>query len=252
MWDMSDNARILDHLMTGVLGYTSYMAQGGDWGSFVTSVLGSWRYPACKLVNLNMCGISPPKTALLTLPLFLLPVSWRQWVLNYIYSGEERRDFSRSVAYIKNGTGYFLQQATRPLSIGYALYDSPIGLLAWVGEKYKDLVDPEVLSEVKEDILTTVSLYYLTHTFHTTALPYRENSQLYRKRLVIDKPYGLSRFPYDIFISPVSWVRAVHPNLVFVRRHDRGGHFPALEVPDLLVGDLREMVEVNKRLFTES
>lgn len=249
MWDMQDNARILDHLMTGVLGYSSYMAQGGDWGSIMATVLGSTKFPACKLINLNMCGVSPPKTAFLTLPLFALPTSWRQWMMSFIYTEEEQRDFSRTVDVVKNILGYFVPQATRPLSIGYALYDSPMGLLVWIGERYKDLVDPEILPCVREDILTTISIYFFTHTFHSAALPYYENAGLVKKNLVITKPLGLSRFPFDVNIPPISWVKALHPNVVFVQRHERGGHFPGLEVPELLVGDLREMIVKNGALF---
>lgn len=250
LWTMSDNARILDHLMTGILGYPSYMAQGGDWGSIICTILGSTNFPACKLINLNMCSTPPPIKALLTLPLFLLPTSWRQYIYSWIYSEEELRDFSRTVGFMKNGMGYFVQQLTRPMSIGYALYDSPIGILAWIGEKYKEHIDPELLPHLTQDILTTLSLYYLTHTIHTAALPYRENQALYGRNMVITKPFGLSTFPYDIFVSPVSWVRAVHgEKLVFMKRHEKGGHFAALEVPELLAGDLREMVKENRALF---
>ncbi|KAK7689023.1 hypothetical protein QCA50_007714 [Cerrena zonata] len=242
-WSMGDNARIFDYLMTGVLGYPAYMAQGGDWGAFITSFLGSADFPACKMVNLNMLNGPPSTRALLTLPLLFLPTTWREWIYSKIYTEQELQDLSRSFAFLKSGLGYFLQNNTRPLTIGYVLYDNPVGILAWIGEKYKEHVDPTILPDRLHDILVTVSLYYLSGTAHTSGLPYKENNHLFKEKRHITEPYGISRFPYDIFLNPLSWVTKNNPGeVVLVRRHDRGGHFAALEVPDLLVGDLREMV----------
>lgn len=259
---MTDNARVLNTLMTSILGYSSYMAQGGDWGSLVTTVLGTSQFPACRLINLNMSVSRPPPLAMLGLGLsLLLPTSFRLWLLSKIYSEDECHDFSRSWNFLKTGMGYYLQQLTRPFTIGYAIGDSPLGVLAWVGEKYYEHVDPDIYDQpaTKEDILTTVTLYYLTGSFATSALPYKENaSQLLEPPIVISKPYGLSRFPYDIFVVPVSWIRAAHRGwpwskesgeCVFVRRHEHGGHFPGLEVPEELAQDLRAMAEKNRALF---
>ncbi|KAL4251319.1 peptidase S33 family protein [Abortiporus biennis] len=250
-WTMADNARVINVLMTGVLGYDSYMAQGGDLGGVITANLGTPKFPACKLINLNGVGFPPPFTALLTLPLFLFPTSFRKWIYSKIYSEEERDDFYRSIQFLKKGFAYFLQQATRPMTIGYALYDSPIGILSWIGEKFPELMDPDVSPSLTHDILTTISIYYLTRTIHTAALPYLQNFQSVQDPIVT-KPYGLSRFPHDVFMLPISWIHAKFKNLVFVRRHDHGGHFPALEVPDLLVGDLREMIVQNGILFEQN
>lgn len=242
-WTMHDNARIFDHLMTGVLGYSAYMAQGGDWGSFVTRFLGTNAFPACKMVNFNMMNGRPPVSALLTLPFFLLPTAWRQWLYSKLFTEEELQDFARSVHFAKTGLGYFLQNNTRPLTIGYVLYDNPLGILAWIGEKYKEHVDPTIFPDRVHDMLTTVSLYYLSGTAHTSGLPYKENAHLFGEKTLVTKPYGLSRFPFDIFIDPLPWIKAGNPGeLIYAKRHDRGGHFAALEVPELLAGDLREMV----------
>lgn len=246
---MGDNARIFDHLMTGVLGYKSFMAQGGDWGGMVTGILGGEGFPACKLVGMNMSNSRPTLGALLTLPFFLLPTSWRQWLYSKIYSETELNDMHHSKEFMKNGMGYFHQQATRPLSIGYALYDSPVGILAWIGEKYIELMDPSIFPERIQEMLTTVSLYYLTGSIHTSALPYRENLVYFQQKLLITKPYGLFRFPYDVFMFPVAWTKATNPKMVFFRRHDKGGHFPALEVPDELVSDIRELFIQSGHVF---
>ena len=246
-WTMEDNARVLDQLMTGVLGYPAYMAEGGDFGGFICLYLGSDRYPACKLLDVIQAPLPPPPSLWLTLPFFLLPTKWRKWLYSWVFSEEELADFARNGAFLKNGMGYYVEQTTRPFSIGYALYDSPIGLLAWIGEKYREFGDPEV--DFTHFILTTVSIYYLTRSFPTSALPYGENTDAYSKRLVITKPYGSSRFAYDILHVPNSWVKARHPKQVFYRRHQRGGHFPSFDAPALLTQDLRDMVAANRALF---
>lgn len=238
-WTLHDNARIFDHLMTGVLGYKSYMANGGDFGGVICKSLGTAEFPACKLLNVCTPPSRPTTGAMLTLPFFILPQSWRSWLYSKIYTEEERSDLGRFMGFIKTGLGYFIQQATRPLTIGYALHDSPVGLLAWIGEKYKNLLDPEIVAESTKFILTTVSIYYLTGTFVTSTLPYRENSL--GKSVTSTKPHGCSLFAYDIGVVPVSWIKAQYRDLVFAHRHSRGGHFPGYEVPELLVADIREL-----------
>ena len=247
---MGDNARIFDHLMTGVLGYSSYMASAGDWGALVCLNLGSDKYPACKALELTGCPAQPTFGALLTAPFFLLPTSWRKWLYSKIYSGDELFDFARVGHFITTGTGYYIQQMTHPLTIGYAVNDSPLGILAWIGDKYHDLVDPDIFPEATDFIITTVSIYFLTQTFATATLPYAENVKSYGERMVITKPYGFSRFPFDVLNFPVSWVRAQHPKLILTRSHQRGGHFPGFEVPDLLADDIRAVVSSQGVLFS--
>ena len=249
-WTMEDNARVFDHLMTGVLGYSSYMAEGGDWGSFIASYLGTSKYPACKVVEITALHARPTFGALLTLPFFLLPTSWRKWLYGKIYSDTELYDFARIGQLLKNGLGYFVEHATRPLTIGYALHDSPIGILAWIGEKYPEFIDPEIVPEATDFILTTVSLYYLTGSFGTAGLPYRDNSKALFQRRHIEKPYGVTHFHYDVNNFPESWIRVRYPNMIFMRRHSRGGHFPGFEVPELLASDLREIAASQRALFT--
>lgn len=243
---MADNARIFDHLMTGVLGYPSYMAEGGDWGSLLSLNLGTERFPACKLVHVTSRSAGPTLGALLTLPFFLLPTSWRQWLYSKIYSEEELFDFGRAKQMIRTGLGYFIEQATRPCTIGFALNDSPVGLLAWIGEKYREWMDPDVVPHATDFILTTVSIYFLSQSFASSTVPYKENTF---EKVQVTTPLGLSRFPFDVTNSPESWVRATHRRVVFSRSHERGGHFPAYEVPEVLAGDLRELLRDQSGLF---
>lgn len=249
-WTMKDNARVFDRLMVGVLGYPSYMAQGGDWGSWVTCALGSPGYPNCKMVNLNLLPARPPATAFFSLLPFLLPVSWRTWMLSKVYTDQERADFSRTGRLLKHGMGYFAQQATRPTTVAYAMSDSPIAILAWIGEKYSgEFSDPSVVPHLTEDILTTLSIYFFTQTLGTAGLPYRESLSIMMDKITLSKPVGSSRFPYDVMLFPMSWLRSAYPSIFYYKRHENGGHFAALEVPDLLAGDLRQMVKLKRDLF---
>ncbi|KAI0811090.1 epoxide hydrolase N terminus-domain-containing protein, partial [Irpex lacteus] len=185
----------------------------GDFGALVATYLGTNEYPSCKLLNICATPANPTICALLTLPFWLLPVTWRQWLYSKIYTEDERKGLSRVRDYLKTGLGYFIEQATQPMTIGYALHDSPIGLLAWIGEKYKELVDPEVLPAATNFILTTVSLYYLTGSFVTSTLPYHENTKTFSKTLRIVKPLGVSHFPYDCLNVPLGWIKSQHRNV---------------------------------------
>lgn len=160
-------------------------------------------------------------------------------------------DFSRTKWYIMNGSGYFIQQLTHPFIIGYALYDSPVAILAWIGEKYKELMDPVTVSDptAREFILTTISIYYLTNTFVSSALPDSENTKTFGQKIRTTKPYATSRHPHDVTNVPEAWIRAQHPNMIFRRVHQQGGHFPGYETPELLAAGLRELAASGKSLF---
>ena len=248
-WGMDDNARILNHLMTGVQGYESYMTEAVAFGALVGMYMVGHEYPACKLLDICAVPANPTFGAMLTLPFWLLPTTWRQWLYSKIYTEDERKGLSRVGQYLKNGLGYFIQQTTRPMTIGYALHDSPIGLLAWIGDKYQELVDPDILPQATNFILTTVSLYYLTSSFVTSTLPYHENTRSFSKTLRVVKPLGVSQFPYDCLNMPIGWIKSQHPKVVFYRHHARGGHFPAFEVPELLVSDIRELLVAQRSAF---
>lgn len=151
-------------------------------------------YPACKLLEITALHARPTLGAWLTLPFFLLPTSWCTWLFGKIYSAAELHDFARAGQFMKNGLGYFVEHAMRPLTIGYALHESPIGILAWIGEKYPEVMDPEIAPHSTDFILTTVSLYYLTGCFETAGLPYRDNHKAFAEVAHIQKPYGVTQF----------------------------------------------------------
>lgn len=248
---MGDNARLLDALMTGVLGYPKYFAAGGDFGSLICAHLGGAQFPACKLLAISGVGVGPTLGALCTLPLFLLPARWRNWVYGCIYAEDELAALARSWSLVKNGMGYFVEQRTRPFTIGYALADSPMGLLSWIGEKYWEHMDPSISGSPHSTqfVLATVSLYFLTRSFATTAVTYHEEDASFGRKLRITKPLGALYFPFDVNNYPLSWVRARNRELVYAKKHERGGHFPGYETPELLADDLRAMATSQRRLF---
>lgn len=152
--------------------------------------------------------------------------------------------FSRTKRYITNGSGYFIQQLT--FTIGYALHDSSVTILAWI--KYKGLMDPATVSDptTREFVLTTI---YLTNTFVSSTLPYSENTKTFGQKIRMTKPNATSRYPHDVTNVPEVWIRAQHPKMIFRRVHQQGGHFPGYETPDLLAADLRELAASQNALF---
>ncbi|KAJ4154418.1 hypothetical protein NW765_015175 [Fusarium oxysporum] len=135
--------------------------------------------------------------------------------------------------------------ATRPSTIGLILSSSPLALLAWVGEKFLSWSDED---PPLEEILTSVSLYWLTDSFPTSIFPYRQRfdpdypGAHDHPKWKISKPLGYSWFPFELAPIPVSWVKTTG-NLVFWRDHKRGGHFAALERPEELLKDFEEFIE---------
>jgi pimeloyl-ACP methyl ester carboxylesterase len=250
VWTLHDTATLFDHLMTDVLGYKSYGAVGGDWGGYVTHRLAL--FPSCKAVHLTLCTVNPPVlTVIGSAFLYFMPSFLRNRLISWTWSPDEQHAFSRAWNYIKGDLGYYIVHNQRPFSLGLAIYDSPMGLLAWMGEKYRDYSDPNYFDAfTRNEMLATVSLYFFTRTIATSVLPYRENMGLMmdREGARIAKPTGISMFPYDILVTPISWIRRMH-NVVFYRRHYKGGHFPALDNSEGLAGDIREMMAANAKVF---
>ncbi|KAI4111939.1 MAG: hypothetical protein LQ345_006665 [Seirophora villosa] len=219
------------------LGYTHYVTQGGDWGSHITRTM-SILYPDhVRAAHINMVTARPPT-------FFSNPILYLQHTLSP-YNARERRGAGRNTWFEREGSGYNREQATKPQTLGYALADSPVGLLAWIYEKLHDWTDDYPWTE--DEILTWVSVYW-----HSTAGPaaslriYYESAKDTRLggariQLHVQKvPLGLSHFPLELTVVPKTWGRTLGP-VVFESEKDRGGHFAAHECPEELVGDLRQM-----------
>ncbi|MGE0539664.1 MAG: epoxide hydrolase family protein [Dehalococcoidia bacterium] len=228
-WNTERIAKAWAELMRR-LGYVRYGAQGGDFGAFVTPELGRVDPEHVVGVHVNAATYG------------FIPFGEVSEEERASLTDTERARLDRLSAYMSDGSGYFQIQATRPQTIGYGLNDSPAGQLAWIIEKFKEWTNPPAdLPETaidRDDILTNVTVYWLTGTGATSAHLYYENmhsSTWHADRATT--PTGVAAFAQDVAIRRY----AEYGNtIVHWSDFDRGGHFAAMEAPDLLTGDVRE------------
>ena len=148
-------------------------------------------------------------------------------------------------SFMATGSAYISMHATRTSTIGLALQSSPMALLAWIGEKFRAWTDPRTQPDT-QTILESVSLYWLTDTIARCIYPYRQFFDPKTPRTpppVVPKPLGFSSFEYEIGKMPRSWAE-LEGDLVFYQHHDQGGHFAAMERPEVLLQDLVEFVGI--------
>lgn len=216
-----------DKLMTEVLGYPRYGAQGGDWGAMITSSLGRDHGANLIGIHLNMIGASP--------------------VLNESsapLTEAEQAFASTAERWLADESGYSAIQGTRPSTVAAGLSDSPAGLAAWIVEKFRAWSDCDGDVESifsKDELLTFITLYWLTNTAATSARLYFE-AQHAEGMLApgyVDVPTGYAEFAKDIIVPPREWVERCY-NLARFTEFPQGGHFAALERPDDLVNEIRE------------
>jgi pimeloyl-ACP methyl ester carboxylesterase len=236
-WDAGRTARAWAELM-GRLGYSRYVAQGGDVGALVTDLMGRQAVEGLVGYHLNLL------TAVLAVGDQLPKES------------EEERAAAEAVAtFRQDGFGYFLEMATRPQTIGYALLDSPVALAAWLLDHDTDsyykisraFVDGEPVGNLTRDtIVDNITLYWLTGTAASAARSYWEDARALAAALAsgqppppVTVPVGFTTFPGEIWASPRSWVDAVYPGLAYFNEADKGGHFAAWEEPQLFSEELR-------------
>ncbi|MFF8092971.1 epoxide hydrolase family protein [Streptomyces sp. NPDC016675] len=222
-WGIEKIAAAWVELM-GRLGYRRFAAHGGDWGGVLTTVLGG-RFPAQVLGIHTTLAQAPP--GLTTDGLTAAERAWAE---------DTRAFWLHRAAYAK-------QQATRPQTIGYSLVDSPVGLLAWILDKFAEWTDTEdsPFETISRDrILDDVTLYWLTRTGASSARIYYESHQSLDPDLRVDVPSAITVYPRDIEKCPRPWARERYRRIVRWRSPDAGGHFPSLEVPGYFVRDLQE------------
>jgi microsomal epoxide hydrolase len=220
-WKVADTSRLMHKLLLS-LGFSSpgYLVQGGDIGSLVARTMAA-TYPSCRGMHLNfmyIAGImdkSSPDDKL---------------------SAQEKKGLERLTEFSTTGNAYAKMHGTKPATIGLVLASSPLAQLAWIGEKFLAWSDPGTTPSL-HTIITDVALYWLSGCFPTSIYTYREMKQL----LYVDKPIGYSYFPHELAPVPRAWV-AKTGKLVWSREHDAGGHFAALERPEVLLGDVEEFV----------
>ncbi|MEV5157101.1 epoxide hydrolase family protein [Streptomyces sp. NPDC053728] len=210
--------------LMGRLGYGTFLAHGGDWGGNITAVLGG-RFPEHVLGIHTTFAEAPPGVTTDG-----LTAVEREWA-------EETRHFWRHRA------AYAKQQATRPQTIGYSLVDSPVGLLAWLLDKFAEWSDTddspfETIS--RDRILDDVTLYWLTRTGASAARIYYESHNSLDPDLRVDVPSAVTMYPRDVDKCPRPWAQERYRRMVRWGSPEAGGHFPSLEVPEYFVKDLRE------------
>jgi pimeloyl-ACP methyl ester carboxylesterase len=216
-WDPRRIAAAWATLMQG-LGYSRYGTQGGDWGSIISRLVAAADPARVVGVHVNFLPLPPAETAV---PL----------------SDEDEARLAAATKYVANPAGYLRQQATRPQTLSYGLTDSPVGQLAWIAEKFKEWTDPAGPVDV-DRLLTNVMLYWLTGTAGSSARLYYESAGLRGKPVLCPAPLGVAVFPHELTLAIRVFAEQQY-NVVHWSELDRGGHFAALEVPDLFVQDVR-------------
>jgi pimeloyl-ACP methyl ester carboxylesterase len=233
-WNVGRIAQAWAELMRR-LGYTRYVAQGGDVGASVTDAMGRQAPEGLAGIHMNLLV-----TALGGGP---MPADTEQ----------ERAAFEQTKTFRASGFGYFLEQATRPQTIGYALLDSPTALAAWMLDHDTDayekitraFVDGQPSGGLTRDhILDNITLYWLTGTGASAARSYWENGRAQALAAgqpppPVKLPVGFTTFPGEIFQAPRSWVEASYPTLTYFNEAARGGHFAAWEEPELFATEVR-------------
>jgi len=224
-------AQHFDALMTQALGYERYIAQGGDWGSAISGWLG-YDAPACTGVHLNMFG-------------------WRSPDVHP--EGEAENAYAAKAAGLMQAEGaYFQEQSTKPLTLSYALMDSPVGVAAWIIEKFNGWSDLSAggieAVYTKDQLLTNVMIYLVTDTFATSTWLYRglfedQYGDPVPSRARIEKPVGIANFPIDLIPFPPRSMVERHVNVKRWTDMREGGHFAALEKPEKLVADIRAFAQ---------
>jgi pimeloyl-ACP methyl ester carboxylesterase len=236
-WDPQHIAKAWTVLMKR-LGYTKFVAQGGDWGAIIVDYMGAQAPPELIGIHTNMANVIPPdidKSAFSGAP---APAG---------LSADEKLAYERLSFVYAKGIGYGFQMGLRPQTL-YGIADSPIGLAAYFLDH--DARSYELIARVfngqsegltRDDVLDNVTLTWLTNTAISGARLYWEKKDVsfFGVKGVSTIPVAVSVFPDELYPAPRSWAERAYPKLVFYNKHDKGGHFAAWEQPELLVGDVR-------------
>ncbi|HIG15136.1 MAG TPA: epoxide hydrolase [Gammaproteobacteria bacterium] len=220
-------ANLFNKLMTDVLGYPNYLAQGGDWGGAISSWLGFEHAPACQAIHINILTMRHPDG-----PHGPEEEAW---------AAQFEQDQS-----LENG--YRTQQATKPQTLSYAMMDSPVGVAAWIIEKFNSWSDTDgdniESAHTKDSLLTNIMVYLVTRTFNTASWIYYGRREEGGRLLSTDNrrvevPTAAALFPAELLAwPPRSYVERLY-NITHWSEMPRGGHFAALEEPELLIDDIR-------------
>ena len=218
------------------LGYTKFVAQGGDWGALITDLMGVEAPPELLGIHTNMAGAVPPeidKAAFVGAP----PPSG--------LSADERQAYDQLAFFYTKGLAYAQEMGNHPQTL-YGIADSPVGLAAWIIDH--DIRSYELIARVfdgkpegltRDDILDNITLYWLTNTGVSSARLYWENKLAFFAPKHVAIAVAVSAFPDDIDVPPRSWAEKAYPKLIHYNRLPKGGHFAAWEQPQFFVTELR-------------
>jgi pimeloyl-ACP methyl ester carboxylesterase len=234
-WDSGRIALAWAELMKR-LGYTRYVAQGGDVGALVTDVMGRQAPAGLAGIHLSLLAGAP----------FIVDLLPKK-------SEQELAAHKALATFMTDGFGYFTEQVTRPQTIGYSLLDSPVGLAAWMLDHDTDsyykisgaFVDGKPTGNLTRDhLLDNITLYWLTGTGSSAARWYWETGRAGARAAgqpppPMKVPVAFTAFPGEIFPAPRSWVEVAYPGLAYYKAAERGGHFAAWEEPALFTSELR-------------
>jgi len=207
------------------LDYDTYFAQGGDWGALVAAILGA-NYPdRVEAIHTNLLFVRP---SALSTPVDAL-------------DGRAMADYRETKAFRESETGYQEIQSTKPQTLAYGLTDSPVGLAGWIIEKFHGWTDCADDIETRFDrdrLLDNVSVYWLTETINSSMRLYYETDHEAAVPDSVDIPTGHARYPAEIMKTPRVWAEEVYDIVEWIEMPE-GGHFAAMEVPELFVGNVR-------------
>jgi len=234
-WDPARIARAWVVLMKR-LGYTRFVAQGGDWGAMVTDVMGTQAPPELLAIHVNWPFTVPPDIDHAAQAGNPPPAG---------LSADEKRAYEQLDFFYKHGVGYALEMASRPQTL-YGIGDSPLGLAAWILDH--DARSYALIARVfdggsegltRDDILDNVTLYWLTNTTISSARIYWENKLAFFAPKHVAIPVAVSAFPDEVVQTPRSWAEQAYPKLIYYNRLEKGGHFAAWEQPELFANEMR-------------
>jgi pimeloyl-ACP methyl ester carboxylesterase len=241
-WDVPHIARAWAQLMER-LGYTRYVAQGGDWGALITEVIGAQAPEGLIGIHTNMAGALPPEISKVLASNVLGAGDPPPTGL----SAEEQRVFDRLTFFYQTGLGYALEMGNRPQTL-YGLADSPIALAAWMIDhdawSLEDIsrafVEQEPVGNLtRDEILDNITLCWLTNTGVSSSRLYWENKLGFFDFKGVAVPTAVSVFPNEIYPALQAWAEQAYPNLIYFNEVDEGNHFAAWQEPDIYTTEVR-------------
>lgn len=242
--------------------------QGGDWGSMIARTISQFYPQHTQAIHLNFIPVIPPFP-------WRSPYQFLKSLISVPFSAKDRGFIARSLGYLTRGNAYMKQQETRPQTLGYGLHDSPVGLLAWIYDKMHIWTDKYPWTD--EEILTWVSVYYFstagpmasTRIYYEASAPKRDDIEVSSKggskgvkedlkymsleqvlgaRAPYNVRFAVAQFQEELIMWPMEWYRSIG-NVVQETEFDRGGHFAAWEVPELLAADIKRFLGNNGPAF---